>query len=83
MNINVVRKGVLQRNWFVLDQLEHLVSNVGRCTNRKAQAQHHAGSLGDKPDQVEGCGRLIRGTVEKGFVQKHFYFKKGMFCFFK
>lgn len=44
----------------------HLVSNVGRSTDREAQTQHHAGRLGDETDQVEGRGRLIRRTVERG-----------------
>lgn len=61
---------------------QHLVSNVGWCTDREAQTQHHAGSLGDETDQVEGRGRLISGTVETGFVQSYFFFRKGIIIIF-
>lgn len=50
---------------------ENLVSDVGRCSDGEAQTQHHAGCLGDQTDQVEGRGRLIRGTVDTGLDQLH------------
>lgn len=43
---------------------KYLVSNMGSCSNRKAQTQDHAGRLGNEADQVEGGGRLVRQTVE-------------------
>lgn len=50
MNINVMNA-------------HYLVSDMGGCANGKAQAQHHAGCLGNKTDQVKGGGRLFRRTV--------------------
>lgn len=49
----------------------YLVSNVGWCADGEAQTQHHAGRLGDETDQVEGCGRLVRRTVETEFNKCH------------
>lgn len=66
LNINFFTKAGSLACW---TDSQHLVSNVGWCTDREAQTQHHAGSLGDETDQVEGRGRLISGTVETGFVQ--------------
>lgn len=52
---------------------QYLVSDVGWCTNREAQTQHHAGCLGDDTDQVEGGGGLVRRTAETKFIKKQVF----------
>lgn len=52
----------------------YLVSDMGWCTNREAQAQHHAGCLGDETDQVERGGRLVRRTVKTELIESFFIF---------
>lgn len=39
---------------------------MGWRPNGEAQAQDHAGRLGDQADQVEGCRRLIGGAADAG-----------------
>lgn len=51
----------------------YLVSDMGWCTNREAQTQHHAGRLGDETDQVEGGGRLLRRTVKTELIGSFFF----------
>lgn len=54
---------------------QYLVSDMGWCSDREAQAQNHAGRLGDETDQIEGGRGLVRWTVEEiiGSVEVQFF----------
>lgn len=48
----------------IIRHTQYLVSDMGWSTNREAKTQHHARRLRDEADEVEGCGSLVRCTVE-------------------